>query len=313
MLRRKFISRLMLFYGSLTATKSVSAQTSDDAPLDFGFIKQPPGEMISIGRHRLHSICMGDAKVTVLFESGLGGSALEWLPIAEDIHESVRVCLYDRSGYAWSDPGEMPRHVLKLANEAQQLLAALEISDNIILVGHSYGGLIMRQLASSIPESIIGLVLVDASHEDQFDRLEGESSISMLPTSKSFVVSAPELPEGLRADIKKKILALSRMRKTYTALHAEIASFRDSCNYMKKNKTTFEFPVQIISRGIDLYANDSGAGDKNKIWHEMQQEYLSLSEKSEQIIAENSGHHIHVDRPEYIKSAIDKIVKMSSE
>lgn len=312
MLRRRFISRLMLLYGSLTASKSVSAQETDDAPLDFGFIKQPPGEMTSIGRHRLHSLCMGNANVTVLFESGLGGSSLEWLPIAEELQTTVRACLYDRSGYAWSDPGTMPRHVLKLADEVQQLLEALEIDKNIILVGHSYGGLIMRQLASEIPDSVIGLVLVDASHEDQFDRLEGESSVSMLPTSKSFIVSAPELPEGLREDIKKKIQAFSRMRKTYTALHAEIASFRDSCNYIKANRATFDFPIQVISRGIDLYANDEKAGNKDKIWHEMQKEYLQLSDISEQTIADNSGHHIHVDRPELIKKAIYKIIELNN-
>ncbi|MEE9333992.1 MAG: alpha/beta hydrolase [Granulosicoccaceae bacterium] len=311
--RRYYLSRMALAWGTLSLSSTPAAQQTDDSPLDFGFIKHPPGELYSLGRHRLHSLCVGDGDVTVLFEPGLGGSALEWLPIAESISSKVRACVYDRAGYAWSDPGSNPRHVVLLAREAKQLLRELKTDKNLILVGHSYGGLIMRQLASIMPGSVIGLILVDASHEDQFTRLAGESRVSMLPTSNNFVVSAPELPAGLRNDIKRKILALSRTRKTYAALHAEIESFRDSCDYLKNHRETFDFPVQIISRGLDPYANDDSAGNKNKIWHELQSEFLSLSAKAEQIIADNSGHHVHVDRPELIEAAIEKILMMHGD
>ncbi len=308
--RRYYLSRLAMACGTLSLSNATIAQETDDSPLDFGFIKKPPGELYSLGRHRLHSLCMGESDVTVLFEPGLGGSALEWLPIAESISSNVRACIYDRAGYAWSDPGSNPRHVVLLAREAKQLLIAMKTNSNLILVGHSFGGLIMRQLASIMPGSVIGLILVDASHEDQFTRLAGESNVAMLPTSNNFVVSAPELPSGLRDDIKRKIRALSRMRKTYTALHAEIESFRDSCDYIKANRKSFHFPVKIISRGSDPYAGDNAAGNKDKIWHELQTEFLSLSETATQIIADDSGHHVHVDRPELIEDAIDKILTM---
>ena len=324
--RRAYLSRIAKMGGALVMSGAVAEETSEDAPLDFGFIRQPPGELYSIGTHRLHYYCQGEycqgehrqgrcsegeAEVTVLFEPGLGGSALEWTPVVDTIKEKVRACLYDRAGYAWSDPGSNPRHVVKLAQEARQLFAKLQADSKFILVGHSYGGLIMRQLASTMPDNIVGMILVDASHEDQFSRLAGESDVSMLPTSEHFVVAAPELPSGLRSDIRRKILAFSRMRKTYAALHAEIASFRDSCNYIKQNRKTFDFPVIIISRGLDPYAEDSASGNKNRIWHELQSDFLTLSADAEQVIAENSGHHIHIDEPELIVHAIEKLVSSS--
>lgn len=306
--RRQYVKKLALLCGSLSMSKTTLSQQSVDKPLDFSFIRNPPGTRHSIGTHRLHAHCMGDGDVTVLFEPGLGGSSLEWLPIVETINSSARACVYDRAGYAWSDPGINPRHVVRLASEAKQLLEKLEIKNNIILVGHSFGGLIMRQLASIMPGSVIALVLIDASHEEQFTRLAGESAVAMLPTSRNFVVSAPELPDGLRDDIKRKILALSRMRKTYTALHAEIESFSDSCNYIKNNRATFDFPVRILSRGLNPYTDDKLPGNKDKIWHELQSEFLTLSDDSEQIIAENSGHHIHVDRPELVMDVIGALI-----
>ncbi len=311
--RRYYLSRMAAAGGSLFLSGAAAEEKSNDMPLDFGFIKQPPGDLYSLGRHRLHSLYEGDGEVTVLFEPGLGGSSLEWLPITESLKSKVRTCLYDRAGYAWSDPGSNPRHVVKLAYEARQLLGELKVDKKVILVGHSYGGLIMRQLASTMPDSVIGLILVDASHEDQFSRLAGESNVSMLPTSENFVVAAPELPAGLRDDIRRKILAFSRMRKTYTALHAEIASFRDSCAYIKANRQVFDFPVVVISRGLDPYADDNATGNKNRIWHELQTEFLSLSGDAEQKIADNSGHHIHIDQPELIKDAIDKLLLIQSK
>lgn len=311
--RRYCLLRMTAVGSSLFLPGIVMAQETDNTPLNFGFIKDLPGELISLETHRLHVNCLGDKDVTVLFEPGLGGSALEWLPIAEEMQTKVRSCIYDRAGYAWSDPGNNPRHVIRLANDARKVLGSLSIDKKVILVGHSYGGLIMRQLASTMPDNVIGLILVDASHEDQFTRLAGESNVSMLPTSDNFVVSAPELPNGLRDDIREKIRAFSRMRKTYSALHAEIASFRSSCEYIQQTRAKFKFPVIVISRGLDPYSSSEKAGDKNKIWQEMQTDFLSLSDNATQIIAEKSGHHVHIDQPELIKDAITQLLSMYSE
>ena len=100
-----------------SARDSSNSEQSDSAPLDFGFIKNPPGKLYSVGTHRLHARFIGNGRTTVVFEPGLGGSSFEWLPLAEDLSREVRVVLYDRGGYAWSDPGASPRHVMRLSAE----------------------------------------------------------------------------------------------------------------------------------------------------------------------------------------------------
>lgn len=279
--------------------------TQTEAPLNFAFIKNPPGKLYNVGAHRLHARLLGAGDTTVLFEPGLGGSSFEWHPLAEQISQDARVCLYDRGGYAWSDPGSNPRHIMRLSAETYLLMQAMEIEGPIVLVGHSYGGLLMRQLASIIPNQIKGLVLVDASHEDQFDRMSEKSRVAMLPTSQYFVVSAPELPKGLRYDLKQKIEAFSRMRKTYAALHAEISYFGESCKHIQKTRRKLAVPVDVITRGVNPDSNDQG-GEINTIWNELQLDLLELSDTSTQTIAVNSGHHIHIDEPELVRESITR-------
>ena len=286
-----------------SSSDSGGAGQPDSAPLDFGFIKNPPGKLYSVGTHRLHARFIGDGSTTVVFEPGLGGSSFEWLPLAEELGTQVRVVLYDRGGYAWSDPGANPRHVMRLSAEVLLLLRSMRVNGPVVLVGHSYGGLVMRQLASLISNPIAGLVLVDASHENQFQRMSESSRVAMLPSSRNFVVAAPELPLGLRDDIRRKIEAFSRMRKTYTALHAEIASFQESCNHIRDTRRRFNFPVSVISRGKDPHAEQDN-GKTNRIWNELQLDLLSLSQVSSQTMALNSGHHVHIDEPEYIRDSV---------
>ena len=294
-------------------TDKQKSDTGGAEPLDFGFIKNPPGQMYSVVTHRLHAWIPGRSKTskaksskdksTILFEPGLGGSSLEWLPLTEQLSSDAQVLLYDRGGYAWSDPGSSPRHIVRLSAETYLLMQAMQIDGPIILVGHSYGGLIMRQLAAIIPNKIQGLVLVDASHEDQFTRMSGKGRVAMLPTSRHFVVSAPVLHPGLREDARRKIQAFSRMRKSYMALHSEISHFGDSCSHISDTRYQFEFPVTVVSRGTDPHTADDD-GERNQIWNELQTDLLELSSNSTQVIAEQSGHHIHIDQPELLAQSI---------
>ena len=102
-------SRLLLWLlGSatslLTALSIVLYQPSAQAE-EFIQLGHPPGQMIAIGTHRLHMYCQGDAAPTILVDAGMGSLALEWKDLQQRLSPFVRVCLYDRAGYGWSDSG----------------------------------------------------------------------------------------------------------------------------------------------------------------------------------------------------------------
>jgi pimeloyl-ACP methyl ester carboxylesterase len=49
------------------------------------------------------------------------------------------------------------------------------------LVGHSYGGMIVRLFAAKYPQHVVGVVLVDASHEDEiyWTQVHGKDNASL--------------------------------------------------------------------------------------------------------------------------------------
>ncbi|MFK8079599.1 MAG: alpha/beta fold hydrolase [Granulosicoccus sp.] len=287
----------------------VHAQVAEeDKPLDFSFTLTAPGEKVTIDEFRLHVSCLGSGQTTVLFEAGLGGSSMEWIPIQEQIAERARACVYDRAGYAWSDPSPHPSDAQSLSREADIMLDRIGADGPLLLVGHSFGGFVIRELALLRKAEMIGMILVDASHEDQLPRLEKLVGKNMMPRGTSFFVSPPKPPESLPEDLQRKIQAFSRMRKTYVALHSEMQFFRESASQVRRDRVVVDYPVTVVSRGQDLYTLQELGEQKTAIWEDLQKDLATLSSQSTRIVATQNGHHVHTENPELIIQVINDIL-----
>lgn len=130
--------------------------------------------LVEIGGRRLYCAGAGTGGPTVVLEAGLGDSAATWTGIIPAIAGFARVVGYDRANTTAgaSDPAPMPRTAADAVADLHNLLTAAAIPGPYVLVGHSIGGLFVRLYASSYPEEVAGLVLVDASHEEQDARRE---------------------------------------------------------------------------------------------------------------------------------------------
>jgi pimeloyl-ACP methyl ester carboxylesterase len=128
----------------------------------------PPGRLVSIGTHRLHIRCDGDGAPTVIFDAALGGSSLSWSLVQPAVARLTRACSYDRAGFGWSDAGPLPRTASRIADELQALLRAADVPPPYVLVGHSYGGLVMRMYASRHRSEVAGLVLIEPAIPEQW-------------------------------------------------------------------------------------------------------------------------------------------------
>lgn len=281
-----------------------------DKPLDFTFTQVAPGVKIVIDRFSLHVVCMGKGNTTVLFEPGLGGNSMEWIPVQKKVAGRARACIYDRAGYAWSERSPSPGHAQALSREADIMLDKIGADGPLILVGHSFGGFVIRELASRRQSDMLGMVLVDASHEKQLQRLEKLVGKNMMPRGNNFFVSPVEVPEALPLELQRKIKAFSRMRKTHSALHNEMRYFRESANQVSRSRVQVSYPVTIISRGLDLYSSDALGKQKTAIWEELQEDLVTISSQSKRIIAVNNGHHVHTENPALIADAIHEILDL---
>src|SRR5215475_394970 len=129
----------------------------------------PPGRLVDVGGWRLHLNCTGEARAsqpTVILEAGLGDFSVEWSLVQPGVAKFARVCSYDRAGDGWSELGPHPRTLRQIVYELHTLLDKAGVKPPLVVVGHSYGGWLVRLYASTYPADVAGMVLVEAGADN---------------------------------------------------------------------------------------------------------------------------------------------------
>jgi pimeloyl-ACP methyl ester carboxylesterase len=113
--------------------------------------------VLTRGGDPLHLRTAGHGEPVVLFESGMGASSLAWATVAPAVAAHTTTVVYDRAGLGRSPESEGPRDLDHLADDFEDVLGALpDLSRSVILVGHSWGGPIIRTTPSTCPSRTAG-------------------------------------------------------------------------------------------------------------------------------------------------------------
>jgi pimeloyl-ACP methyl ester carboxylesterase len=263
----------------------------------------PPGRLIDIGGYRLHLWCTGDGAPAVILDTGLGGSSAAWGYVQPEVARFTRVCSYDRAGMGYSDPGPSPRTARRIASELAGLLARSGIIGPVVLVGASIAGFDVRVFASDHPERAAGLVLVDASHEDQAHQIPRLAPfvplLSTFGVFRMLGVSFGGPAESLAPSVQQYARATKFRASGYQAAADEISHIRESAAEVRSSRRKLEIPVVVVTGGRGADAS----------WRQLQQDQASLSERGCLIVAEHSGHVVSIDQPDVIVHAIRMIVE----
>lgn len=120
--------------------------------------------------------CKGPARTpgqpVIIFEAGMGASSSSWLPVQRLLGSRIRSYRYDRAGYGRSPAASSTRLASTMAAELLDVLSAAAVQPPYILVAHSYGGIVAREvLAAAGPDAIVGMILVDANQENTHQTL----------------------------------------------------------------------------------------------------------------------------------------------
>ena len=128
----------------------------------------PPGHLVDVGGFKLHVHALGERGPTIVFDAALGGSSISWTFVHPPVSAFARAVAYDRAGFGWSDAGPMPRTAGRAADELRVLLDRAGERPPFIVVGHSFGGLVMRIFAARYRADVAGIVLVDPARPEDW-------------------------------------------------------------------------------------------------------------------------------------------------
>jgi pimeloyl-ACP methyl ester carboxylesterase len=174
------IAAALVALASGTPARATTTSLTKATPVRGNFA----GQIAIGGGRKLYLQCKGRGRPAVILESGIHDSSDPWtltqteppVPSSPAVFSGVarftRVCRYDRPGTirytdppaltARSTPVKMPRTLPELATDLRKLLRRSGIRGPYTLVGHSFGGMIVRLFAQTYPSKVAGLVLVDA-------------------------------------------------------------------------------------------------------------------------------------------------------
>ena len=145
-----------------------------------------PGVLVQVDGHQMHLQVRGahTGGPTVVLEAGMGSFSPNWYWVQQELAPTVRSVAYDRAGLGWSRRSRRPRDAQTIAVELRDALREAGIQPPYVLAGHSFGGLPVRAFADLYPELTAGLVLVDASHPDQWVRWPMRHAAKILEVSQ---------------------------------------------------------------------------------------------------------------------------------
>ena len=222
------------------------------------------------------------------------------------VAEFTRVCAYDRPGtYASigeddfvsrSDPIAQPRTAPEVVADLHALLQAAEIPGPYVLAAHSLGGLFARLYASTYPDEVVGLVLVDAYSE----RLE----TLMTPEQWAALV---RLNQGVRRGRRS-----SRSRATAISRRWAGARTTPWCarRWRRRRCGRCPWPSSPTASRSPQPADAPGftTGELEAILRRANEDLATLVPNARFTVATESGHDIHQDQPELVTEAIRQVV-----
>jgi pimeloyl-ACP methyl ester carboxylesterase len=311
---------LMFLFGVVTWLAGALAKAN--------LVKQypAPGQLVDVGGYKMHIYCTGQGGPTVIMDAGNNDFSVVWALVQPDVAKFVRVCVYDRAGFGWSEPGLYPRTSETMVKELHTLLVNAKVEKPYLLVGHSFGGVNMRLYGQRYPDEVAGMVLVDSAHEEQMVRIPaiqkavgqtvGQFRIFASMNSFGLLALSPEnipnrgLPDGALAQYRA-ILATTRYFETASA---ETEALGQSFAEVRAARITSlgNLPLIVLSRGLSYPLpgmSETENQQYEQAWQVMQSELVVLSSNSKQVIARQSGHYIQLQQPQLVIDAIYEIMQ----
>jgi pimeloyl-ACP methyl ester carboxylesterase len=340
------LARIILALAVLNAALIIATPAGASAAPGDAFYLQPWRLVPSADGARLSFYCMGSGSPTVVFESGWEDWAPSWAKVQPKVAKWTRACSYDRAGAGFSAPGSLPRTSVRIADELHSALHKAHISGPYILVGHAFGGDIVRTFASRYMSEIAGLVMVDADPSDVEPEAMRESEhrgqagiVSQLRNCRNAIAEGKPLPalgsrpnqpqrtcaqqffRGLpelewSPELNTRLLQIAQTKVAmYDAYISEMEQMPWDEAYLQQHRRSLGArPIRVLTSGNHAVGHLPEVPNLEPAHVEYERQvtvaqgrWLDLSSNTWQIFAHNSSEYIQFDDPETVISAIREV------
>lgn len=275
----------------------------------------------------MHIHCTGSGQPTVLLEAAASASWMAWRHVQPRLSQQARVCSYDRAGHGWSGLRPGPRDADHIVSELHDLLDQAHIERPVVLVGHSAGGLYVREYARRFPTEVAGVALLDASSPRQLAVLPGwraayEQNLRDYPArlrwEKLRVWSGWErLVGGCRisdsdetAETVGQYAAMMCRPAFVGGEENEYPYFEQASRQAGRLVSFGNVPLLIISRDPSAERDSSSqAQAQERGWSEEQERAKTHSPFSWRVVARGAGHAVHHDRLDLVVGELSLLIK----
>jgi pimeloyl-ACP methyl ester carboxylesterase len=282
------------------------------------------GRSVDIGGRTLNIHCTGEGTPTVVFVSGRTGLGYTWTPTQRGVSAFTRSCWYDRADVGWSDPGPDPAWGDAAARDLHQLVNIAGLERPLVLVGHSFGGYIVRLYHHAHPGDVSGMVFSDTALEDA-GTIQGMPHRERPPIPRSviralsivlgrlgmmrFLRPDPGPPPRHWSSEEWDILArLSRQRKVLLA-DAKVGPGHATDDLVRSAGGLEEMPLIVLTQGNQSSPSSASPGVLRG-WVDLQRRFAERSRRGRQVVVPESGHGMPIEAPDAIITAVREMVTM---
>ena len=245
-------------------------------------------DRLKVGQYHVEMATGGAGPYTVIFESGFASPMAVWQKIAPEIGKTSKVLMYSRAGTGKSDPRPEPRTPANISLEFEHMIEAAQLKPPFILVGHSYGGYLIRLYAARHPDKVAGLVFVDASVE----RMDSElKKIDAVRVAQDQAKLAAMMPPRLQAELKL-------VDEAFAAASLQGAPALPDVPAVVLTSTRVEPKAEFLG--------ETAAG-KN-LWRTLHEQLFRQFAHGSHVVTSISGHNIHREEPELVIAAIQQVM-----
>lgn len=249
--------------------------------------------MVDVGGRRLHSFTYGNGAPTVVLVSGLEIPQEYWNPVIPALAAKATVLTFDRAGIGKSEIGNLPTHGEQSAKDLRALLDQLTVPRPYILVGHSYGGSVVRLFASMYPGDMAGLILEETQHEDVLIEMRKLLKGKDLETFEQVLVPRFDGRENPKTE----------------------GDYRNATReQLRKSKPLPQIPLVILTvadrvKAMQPMFSDSAIEEMAKMDSALMDRLAESVPGGRRIVVEGTGHHVHVDKPEALIAPVLEMIK----